>query len=528
MAAVGFPSSPPPARRGVLSEELFTTPKDESPPAELSAILPRAGRMSSREKDVAGPSGPLMSLPYPFSGYKAQRSSDDQVPFPPSPGRTESAIEESEEVGAEYEDVDEGAEEEEVEEQVVEYSEEPSSQSQGRTSGSMSSLGQPVSSRYPFQFRHPIRGHNRGHSMSSAGASHLSPHSHSRSHSHSNSSPSTHSGSMNSRSSGNRSSGSSGSPMSYGGSSAAPGSPLSASSFGGHIPMPPRHPQPTRGRARAGTVPSGLSSPPQPVLFPRTAGRSRERTRTDRGATQAFGELEPEPVDNEEYSDEEEPIERPIPEGPHEAAEGEDHIGLLSAAPSPRTSFIGVSHRPSNLSRRSRASRSSGSSSRSRTGSAISGSRNASSARSRAQSLIQSIGAASRSSLELVQTTARLRANSSMARLEEDLPYHSDPPSQPSSPSGSNENHTFGHPMFAPRQSAEDRIEEVPRQSPSNISVIITPSLPMSPRQQAPTEATEEPISGGDSLVPGTSRRPIIDTAPQKDTTGVSEQKDST
>jgi hypothetical protein len=532
MAAVGFPSSPPPARRGVLSEDLFETPKDEIPPAELSAIIPKTARMTSREKDVAGPSGPLMSLPYPFSGYKAQRSSDDQVPFPPSPEHTESAVEESEEVGEEY---DAGAEEEEGEEegeQAMAGSEEPSSQSQGRTSGSMSSLGQPVSSRYPFQFRHPVRGHSRGHSMSSAGASHLTPPSHSRSHSHSQSysSPSVDSGSTNSRSSGQRSSESPGSP---GSSSVAPGSPLSASSFGSHIPMPPRHPQRTRGRARAGTVPSDLPSSPQPVIFPRAAGGSRVRTDSGLEDTEAFETPQPELADNEEYSDEEAPIERPIPEGPHEAAEGEDHIGLLSAAPSPRTSFIGISHRPSNLSRRSRTSRSSGSSSRSRTGSAISGSRNGSSARSRAQSLIHSIGAASRSSLELVQTSARLRANSSMARLEEDLAYHSDGPSQPSSPSASNENHTFGHPMFAPPRRAEDRIEEVPRQSPSNISVVVTPSEQptegvATSNQQELAEATEQPISGGTSLVPSTSGGPVVDTATQEGTSAPTGSTDST
>jgi hypothetical protein len=113
----------------------------------------------------------------------------------------------------------------------VEGNEEPSSQSQGRTSGSMSSLGQPVSSRYPFQFRHPTRGHSRGHSMSSAGASHLAPQSHS--------SPSTKSQSSNSQCTGNRSSES---PGPHDEHSGAPGSPLSVSSFTSHIPMPPRHP----------------------------------------------------------------------------------------------------------------------------------------------------------------------------------------------------------------------------------------------------------------------------------------------
>ena len=535
MAAVGFPSSPQPARRGVLSDDLFDSPKDEVAPAELSAIIPIPAKRPSREKDVAGPSGPLKSLPYPFSGFKAQVSSEDQVPFPPSPEHTGEG---SEEVEEEYEDVvehdDQGEEEEEgeegeEEEEVVEYSEEPSSQSQGRTSGSMSSLGHPVSSRYPFQFRRPGRGHSRGHSMSSTVASRLTP--------HSQSSHSTHSGSANSRSTGNRSSGS---PESLGGSSSVAGSPLSASSFGGQMPMPPRHPQPTRGRTRAGSVPSDLPSSSSPVVFPRAVSRPRAR-RIDNDATQAFGQPEPQPANDEEYSDEEEPIERPVPEGPHEAAEGEDHIGLLSAGPSPRTSFIGRSHRPSHLSRRSQGSRSSGSSSpRSRTGSAISGSKTGSSVRSRTQSLIQSIGAASRSSLELVQTTARLRANSSMARLEEDLSYHSDSPSQPSSANGSgNENHTFGHPMFAPRESAEGRTREAPGQSTSNLSVIAASERhsqrTMSSSQQELVETTGE--HGGASLAPSMGSRPDINiTAPsfvtepttQEGTSGSSERTEST
>jgi len=496
MAAVGFPSSPPPARRGVLTEDLFERPKDEVSPAELPASVPKAAKRSPREKDVAGPSGPLSSLPYPFAGYKAQMSSEDHVPFPPSAGHTESVGDGSGEV-EEYEDVEEVLEEDREEEQLADGSEDPSSQ--GRTSGSMSSLGQPVSSRYPFQFRHPARGHSRGHSMSSAGASHIAPQSHST--------PSTNSRSTNSHSTGNRSSDS---PGSHNGSPGAPGSP---SSFGSHIPMPPRHPQPIRGRARAGTVPSDTPSSSSPVMFPRAASRPRTRMRTDSGATQAFGESEPQPGDDEEYLDEEEPIERPVPEGPHEAAEGDDHIGLLSAAPSPRTSFVGLSHIPSNLSRRTRGSRSSASSSsRSRTGSNISGSKSGQSARARAQSLIQSVGAASRSSLELVQTTARLRANSSMARLEEDLSSHSDPLSQPSSPNVSdNENHTFGQPLLAPRESAEDRREEGTHQSTFNLSVV-APSE--QPSQQTVSLQQQDAISTGQFVADGANGAPNISNGP--------------
>jgi hypothetical protein len=120
-----------------------------------------------------------------------------------------------------------------------------------------------------------------------------------------------------------------------------------------------------------------------------------------------------------------------------------------------------------------------------------------------------------------------------MARLEEDLAYHSDGPSQPSSPSASNENHTFGHPMFAPPRRAEDRIEEVPRQSPSNISVVVTPSEQptegvATSNQQELAEATEQPISGGTSLVPSTSGGPVVDTATQEGTSAPTGSTDST
>ena len=70
-AAVGLQSSPQPARRGVLSEELFESPrhtpevdevagvKAKSAP-ELSGILPPIPAVQQREKQGADPSGPLM------------------------------------------------------------------------------------------------------------------------------------------------------------------------------------------------------------------------------------------------------------------------------------------------------------------------------------------------------------------------------------------------------------------------------------------------------------------------------------
>jgi hypothetical protein len=71
----------------------------------------------------------------------------------------------------------------------------------------------------------------------------------------------------------------------------------------------------------------------------------------------------------------------------------------------------------------------------------------------------------------------------------------------------------------------------VPRQS-SNISVIVTPSEQptdgeASSNQQELTEATEQPISGGASLVPSTSGSPVVDTATQEDTSGATGSMDS-
>ncbi|THG95076.1 hypothetical protein EW026_g6508 [Hermanssonia centrifuga] len=154
-AAIGLGGGPQPARRGVLSDDLFASPEPEEEPEEPShqatVTLP-APAVQAREKHTSGPSGPLTKLPYPFVGHKAQVSSEDVVPFPPSP-----EPEEDREVPI-SDDV-EGDEEEEEEQEGEEESEDAESEgrSEGRrTSGSMSSLGRPVSSsRYPFQFRKP-------------------------------------------------------------------------------------------------------------------------------------------------------------------------------------------------------------------------------------------------------------------------------------------------------------------------------------------------------------------------------------
>ncbi|CCL98011.1 uncharacterized protein FIBRA_00004 [Fibroporia radiculosa] len=527
-AAVGLPSGYHPARRGILSGELFESPlvpdegnegevevevekvvESKSAPELLDVEQPPAV-IRSREKLGAGPSGPLMQLPYPFTGYGAQVSSEESVPFPPSPDP-----EEEREVPIQSAGEDEEEEEEEEEEDEEEEAEESEERSDRRTSGSMSSLGRPIVSRYPFQFRRPTRG-------SASSASHMSPGTHSTPHSTQSRSTQSHSVmsqstylSRSTQSTGNRES--SDSPMSNGSSNAP--SPLSSSFSGSVIPMPPRHPQVHR-RARAGTVPAVPSSPgsPSPNNYP--AGRPRARTRTQSVVTESsmtFGPVPPPVFDSDaDLGHDDSLMDVPEAEGSIEEAEQHDSVGLLSAGPSPRTSLAnlrrrgsGVSHRRAQGSRsRSTTGSGSRSNSRSRTNSSTSRSE---SARSRAQSLIQSIGAASRSSVDLV----RSRANS-MVRLS-DSPFDS---SASDAVLSSPENHTFGHPLRDQwrAEEAEQRAKEsaasldVPPLEPvPEISVIEgSPRLrpmPSTLSADAPsTHAPSERLSEHSTLMEATER----------------------
>ena len=524
LAAVGLPSVPAPARRGALSEDLFAHPRigdvarvAHVPVPELSDIIPKVVKRSSGDREIAGPSAPLMKLPYPFTGYGAQVSSKDQIPFPPSPGsrkekrrspvssggsehQQSSGAEQAEEAAKE-EDKEE-AEEEEAEEEEEEEEMEESSEAHPRTSGSMSSLGQPITSRYPFQFRRP---HGRGASVSSSAMTHSTP--------KSESSPSSNSRSVVSRSTvstGNHET-SSESPMSQARSGSVMSSPTSG--YGSPIPMPPRHPQPGRGRARAGTIPAFPSSP-SPVMFP---GRIPPRIRTESEVTdQVPGGYESflsEDADEEVEDAEEEPqmMEQPEPEGPHEAEEGEDSVGLLGVPQrSPHSSNVS--------SRRRRGRRSDQSSSQSRSNSVSSRSRAGSAVRSRTQSLIQSLGNASRSSVELVQSM-RTRANSSRARLEEDVVYTSDSHSgsgSASHASSSHENYTFGQPMLLPMRRASS--SQGLRLTPSNVSVS-APSEATTSRSTTHPESRSrerEPERTGLAIPsPSVESRPDISTAAQ-------------
>ena len=440
-AAVGLPTSPQPARRGVLTGDLFENPDQGASPTEeigekgpanpvpeFSSIIPPIKESVPRE---AAPSGPLMSLPYPFVGHHgAQVSSEEQVPFPPSPRhpksveslknsqRSRSSRQDSNKENVEESDVvtNDEAEEDELEVGEDDVDIEVEEASDRRTSGSMSSLGHPVPSRYPFQYRRP-RG---GSSLSSQSRSHITPQSH-----QSRSTPS-----RSTQSTGNAET--SDSPW-----SADNSSPRSHDSAG--IPMPPRHPNVQQRRGRAGTVPALLATP-TPAYH-----RTRARTRTESGSTSG-SPYNPSPVyeSTQEDDEEEQRVETPEPEGSIEEAEREDSVGLLSAGPSPRTSLIGgMRHWPSSRSRHgstgSQRSRSPSVSTRSRTQSLVQSLGALShGSRSRTQSLIQSIGAASQSSLDL----ARSRAHS-IARFSDSPHYSSHSDAIPSSP----ENNTFGQPI---------------------------------------------------------------------------------
>jgi hypothetical protein len=467
LAAVGLPTSPQPARRGVLTGDLFENPEQGLPPAEeisekaltnpvpeFSSIIPPVKRSPRKP----APSGPLTSLPYPFVGHHgAQMSSEEQVPFPPSPphqksveslqrsqrsrssrqGSNKENVEESDGANDEVEEEDLELElegEEDVDIEVEEASER-------RTSGSMSSLGQPIPSRYPFQYRRP-RG---GSSLSSQSRSHITPQSY------------------NSRSTPSRSTQSTGnaettdSPW-----SADNSSPRSHDSAG--IPRPPRHPNVQQRRGRAGNAPTLLVSP-MPAYH-----RTRARTRTESGSTSG-SPYNPSPVyeSSQEDDNEERRVETPEPDGSVEEAEREDSVGLLSTGPSPRTSLIGgMRHWPSSRSRHgstgSQRSRSPSVSTRSRTQSLVQSLGALSQgSRSRAQSLIQSLGAASQSSLDLV----RSRANS-IAQFSDSPFYSSHSDAIPSSP----ENNTFGQPIRTDRtRRPVPRLSE-PQRSTEDVDVI--------------------------------------------------------
>ena len=482
LAAIGLGGSQQ-SRRGVLSEDFFRTPAAGSPEhgglsevvsaseeePDIRLVTPPAAVVRPNVKHAVVPSGSLKNLPYAFTGSQAQISSEEAIPFPPSPEPEDREAD----VSGNTEEHEEEEEEEEIGVEVVEGSDEPS---EGRrTSGSMSSLGQPLPSRYPFEYR----GRGRG-SVSSA--SHMSPRTVSTTRSQQTGStpsrsvraPSTPI-SRSTQSTGNRESSDSPYPQ-----SSNPSNAPSPSSFNGAgIPMPPRHPH---RRQRAGTVPSAsVTSSPTPAAAGRPRARTRTesaRTRTESAATavdmsMTFGPGAL-PLHMAYESDEGPPddslMDVPEAEGSVEEAEQSDSVGLLSAGASPRASHTSlVRNLGPGRSPRSRSGTGSRSGSRSRS---ISTASHSESARSRAQSFIHSLHAASHSSIELV----RSRANS-MARMSDSPYYSSSPDPAPSSP----ENYTFGHPLRA-----EWREQEAAAAHGGDVIDLSEPPVPRSaPRSRA-------------------------------------------
>lgn len=95
MAAIGLGGGVHPARRGVLSDDLFESPGPESETEALpfERVSPPSPAVHPKEKRSTGPSTPLKTLPYPFTGSRAQVSSAEgsaeAIPFPPSPEPTD-------------------------------------------------------------------------------------------------------------------------------------------------------------------------------------------------------------------------------------------------------------------------------------------------------------------------------------------------------------------------------------------------------------------------------------------------------
>ncbi|KAN0115698.1 hypothetical protein V8E52_006644, partial [Russula decolorans] len=397
-AAVGLrgAAQPQPARRGMLSQDLFESPNGAqshrssaanghgngqegiTPPPEA---LVHEKSMAEGEKNA-----PLKDLPYPFPGFGPRDSSEqEQIPFPPSPAVPEESAGGHDDDEEEVEG-DEGEEEEEEEGEISPRSSEEPSSFSGRASNSLSSLGQPIPSRYPFAFRHPAR----GGSVSSTGSP---PFAFSRATATPQSKSTSTRESHETHRTGNAetttasSSPSGGSPT----SAVSPTSSVPSPQDVRGMPMPPRHPAAPGGRQRPSTAPSPVSPTPAGGL---TTTRPRQtfegHRRQLRHSIGSEGQ--------------------PSPDGSLEAREREDSVGLLSAPssqPRPRASLLGSRNGSStSLAQISGAFRSR-SRSRNTSSGSVSPSGGMSSAslalgRARAHSLIQGIGGASWSSIELV------------------------------------------------------------------------------------------------------------------------------
>jgi hypothetical protein len=476
-AAVGLggAAQPQPARRRMLSRDLFESPsgvpsRRNSEPngnghgQEVIAPPPEA-LVRERTTLEGDKNAPLKDLPYPFHGFGPRDSSEqEQIPFPPSPAVPDEGVGHEEEEEEEEEEEVEGnivvEVEDEGEEEEEDFnprsSEEPSSFS-GRASNSLSSLGQPITSRYPFAFRHPAR----GGSMSSTGSP---PFAFSRATATPQSKSTSTRESHETRSTGNAetassspSGGSPVSPVSPGSSVPSPQDPMRG------MPMPPRHPAAgASGRHRPATAPNPVSPTPTGGLTATRPRQTFEGHRRELRHERSIGsELSP---DYDRESDRASRSGQPSPDGSLEAREREDSVGLLSAPssqPSPRASLLGSRNgSATSLARISGAFRPR---SRSRNTSSGSGSGSASSrhnshvsvssaslalGRARTHSFIQGIGNASRSSIDLVlgRVNAAQQPGSPLAAGAVRLSDTSDVDGSEGALSNP-ESHTFGLPV---------------------------------------------------------------------------------
>ncbi|KAF8319490.1 uncharacterized protein EI90DRAFT_3132601 [Cantharellus anzutake] len=437
-------------RRSVLDSDIFTSPAGSStvfgssslvppvPAANLQSLVPMVDP-SKPAYGSTGPSssGPILSLPFPFFPMPTATTSPPAPPFPlqsrpiPSPRRSMPSTHSS----ASGSEKDYGLEgfvvrdSDEIDDQLVESPVSAThlqedltgevSQSQqpmnGRASQSLSSLGQPLSPAYLSGSR----------------------------------SPSTHSqGSPLPRSSSSRALSASSQGQSVLASaepSSSAGSPLSPM-----MPPPPRHPSAGSDyrRRRAGTAPSLPSSP-------RSSESLRHRNRTISVTDQTFGVAIPLPPvqgtdDNDHQLEEEDHAEA---RGSIEEAEKEDSVGLLSSAPSPKSSLGALRLRAQSLVSLRRTSfgsaqegsrpPSSPSTSRSRAISLMGRSRKGSSSSPSSQAGAASASPSSRSRASSVARQADAHDNTfgippSVSIDWDDVPRTSAPPQELPLPSSSN------------------------------------------------------------------------------------------
>ncbi|KIL63678.1 hypothetical protein M378DRAFT_11953 [Amanita muscaria Koide BX008] len=420
MAAIGFPALPPPVRRGVLSGDLFQDPKVESV-THLDGALPKVLKRSSKERQQ-------LVEPYPFTTEAAQISSD-KVPFPPSPtGSGERAKSPSSAAtsGSTHH---------------PQSTENPTASSEkGRESGSLSSFGQPLSSRYPFQFRQSPR---LGHPGTAATRDEPNSSSTDQESSSSSANATAESSASDASQSSDNASATE--------SSQATTSSDESSSGSSSIPMPPRHPQSAERRARVrgrhnaapDATPATSSTVIPPVMFPRTQGAVLTLVTAPGYEEQRHQVMDDDQSVISSHSEDDSvgllsPASALAPRSPRPSLIASVISGIRGTASTSRTqshssvvsSDTTSSPLPPSSPRSFRSSLGSvnvsvvGGGGRSRSRSRVRRVRSSTSSasayvRSRAQSLMQGIGAASQSSIDLVQSVINRSRTDSMARLDE-------------------------------------------------------------------------------------------------------------